>query len=99
VRHRRKLSIKAQEWVDERIQAKVLTMLLESYPGARTLPELTREIGDRDAVNRALCALAEYGLLEFEGGKTETLRPTLAARSCVRLLEVAHSPLSAQRVK
>jgi predicted transcriptional regulator len=85
---RRKLSIKAQEWVDERIEARVLTMLLDSHPGARTMPELTREIGDRDAVNRALCSLADYGLLEFEGGKTETLRPTLAARSCRRLLAV-----------
>ena len=86
---RRRLSIEAQEWVDERIEARVLTMMLDSYPAARTLPELAREIGDRDAVNRALFALAEYGLLEFEGGKTETLRPTLAARSCRRLLGVA----------
>jgi predicted transcriptional regulator len=85
----RRLSIKAQEWVDERIEARVLTMLLDSYPGARTLPELARELGDRDAVNRALCSLADYGLLEFEGGKTETLRPTLSARSCRRLLVVA----------
>lgn len=83
---RRKLSIKAQAWVDERIEARVLTMLLDSYPGARTLPELAREIGDRDAVNRALFALAEYGLLEFEGPSKETLRPARAARSCRRLL-------------
>jgi predicted transcriptional regulator len=86
---RRRLSIKAQAWVDERIEARVLTMLLDSHPGARTMPELVREIGDRDAVNRALCSLADYGLLEFEGGKTETLRPSLAARSCRRLLDVA----------
>jgi predicted transcriptional regulator len=85
---RRRLSIKAQQWVDERIEAKVLTMLLDSYPAARTLPELAREIGDRDAVNRSLCALADYGLLEFEGPSRETLRPTLAARSCRRLLEI-----------
>jgi hypothetical protein len=86
---RRKLSIKAQEWVDERIQARVLSMLLDSYPVARTLPELAREIGERDAVNRALFVLAEHGLLEFEGPSRETLRPTLAARSCRRLLSVA----------
>jgi predicted transcriptional regulator len=90
VKRRRKLSIKAQEWVDERIEAKVLTMMLDSYPGSRTMPELVRVLGaDRDQINRALCALADYGLLEFEGGKTETLRPTLAARSCQRLLDAA----------
>ncbi|HEX4730496.1 MAG TPA: hypothetical protein VH299_04470 [Solirubrobacterales bacterium] len=85
---RRQLSIKARQWVDERIEAKVLTMLLDSYPAARTLPELAREIGDRDAVNRALFSLADYGLLEFEGPSKETLRPTLAARSCSRLMSV-----------
>jgi predicted transcriptional regulator len=86
----RRLSIKAQAWVDERIEAKVLTMMLDSYPGSRTMPELVRVLGaERDQINRALCSLADYGLLEFEGGRSETLRPSLAARSCGRLMRVA----------
>ncbi len=65
-------------------------MLLASHPVTRTMPELVRQLEqDRDDVNRALCSLADYGLLEFEGGTTGTLRPTLAARSCRRLVGVA----------
>jgi hypothetical protein len=38
------------------------------------MPELIRELkADRDDVNRALCSLAEYGLLEFQGGRAESL--------------------------
>jgi predicted transcriptional regulator len=71
---------------EEATEAMILSMLLDSHPVARTMPELIRVLEvERDEVNRALCALADYGLLEFEGGKSETLRPTLAARSCVRL--------------
>lgn len=74
---------------DERREAQILSMLLDSHPVARTMPELIRETGsDRDQVNRALCSLADYGLVDFEGGKAETLRPSLAARSCRRLLGV-----------
>lgn|GEM_PF-7044169 len=72
---------------EEATEATILSVLLDSHPVARTMPELVRVLEkDRDEVNRALCALADYGLLEFEGGRTETLRPTLAARSCRRLL-------------
>lgn len=72
---------------DERLEAAILSRLL-SNPGVfRTMPELIRELkARRDDVNRALCALAEYGLVEFKGGRSESLRPTLAARSCRRLL-------------
>lgn len=70
---------------DEAIERAILAMLLASHPVARTTPELVRAFGDKDAVTRALCALAEYGLLEFHGGVSETLRPSLAARSCYRL--------------
>jgi predicted transcriptional regulator len=81
---------KARAKEDERREAAILSMLLASHPVARTMPELIRELGDdRDTINRALCSLADYGLLEFEGGKAESLRPTLAARSCRRLLEAA----------
>ena len=57
------------------------------------MPELIRETeATRDDVNRALCSLADYGLLQFKGDKLESLRPTLAARSCRRLLDAAASP-------
>jgi predicted transcriptional regulator len=78
--------IRAQ--AEERTEARILSMLLASHPVARTMPELVRVLeSDRDEVNRALCSLADYGLLEFEGGKTETLRPSAAARRCRRLLD------------
>jgi predicted transcriptional regulator len=79
---------KARARQEEQTEATILSMLLASHPVPRTLPELIRVLEkDRDEVNRALCALADYGLLEFEGGKSETLRPSLAARSGQRLLE------------
>ena len=75
---------------DERLEATILTHLLANPGLARTMPELIRETeASRDDVNRALCSLADYGLLEFKGNKLESLRPTLAARSCGRLLRVA----------
>ena len=56
---------------EEQTEARILSMLLAPHPVARTMPELVRVLEkDRDAVNRALCALADYGLLEFAGGKT-----------------------------
>lgn len=79
---------------DEQMEAAVLSLLLElPHPFYRTMPELIREMeARRDDVNRALCALADYGLVEFKGGRAESLRPTLAARSCRRLLEAAPMP-------
>ena len=73
---------------DEQMEAAVLALLLNlPHPFYRTMPELIRELrADRGDVNRALCSLAEYGLLEFQGGRTESLRASLAARSCRRLL-------------
>jgi predicted transcriptional regulator len=77
---------------DERLEAEILARLLANPGVARTMPEMIRETeARRDDVNRALCSLADYGLLEFKGGKLESLRPTLAARSCRRLLRVASS--------
>jgi predicted transcriptional regulator len=91
---------KARARQEEQTEATILSMLLDSHPVSRTMPELIRVLEkDRDEVNRALCALADYGLVEFEGGASETLRPSSAARRCVLLLAVAHSPLSAQRAK
>jgi hypothetical protein len=75
---------------EEQMEAAILSLLLSlPHPFYRTMPELVRELkADRDDVNRALCSLADYGLLEFQGGRAESLRASLAARSCVRLLEV-----------
>lgn len=80
---------KKKEKREEQTEATILSMLLASHPVPRTMPELIRVLEkDRDEVNRALCALADYGLVEFEGGRSETLRPSTAARRCVRLLGV-----------
>ena len=67
------------------VQRAILALLLAGDPVARTLPELTREIGDRDATERALSALENYGLLEVRGGISGSLWPTRAARQCHRL--------------
>ena len=83
---------------DERLEADILRRLLQNPGLARTMPELIRETeASRDDVNRALCSLADYGLLEFKGDKLESLRPTLAARSCRRLLAVAAMPTLPRR--
>jgi DNA-binding GntR family transcriptional regulator len=71
---------------EERLEAAILSRLLSNPGVVRTMPELIRELkADRDDVNRALCSLADYGLLEFQGGRAESLRASLAARSCRRL--------------
>jgi predicted transcriptional regulator len=84
---------------DEQMEAAILSLLLSlPHPFYRTMPELIRELkADRDDVNRALCSLADYGLLEFQGGRTESLRASLAARSCRRLLEAAASSVPPRR--
>jgi hypothetical protein len=70
---------------DEEAQRAILALLLGSDPMARTIPELAREIGDRERVEQAVGNLAEYGLLEIQGGKARTLRPSTTARRCHRL--------------
>lgn len=81
---------------DERLEAEILRRLLQNPGLARTMPEMIRETeARRDDVNRALCSLADYGLLEFQGGRAESLRASLAARSCRRLLEATQSRLRA----
>jgi hypothetical protein len=81
---------------DQRLEATILRHLLANPGLARTMPELIRETeARRDDVNRALCSLADYGLLEFKGGRQESLRPTLAARSAFRLLNVDPHPTPA----
>jgi predicted transcriptional regulator len=88
---------RSRERREETTQATILSMLLDSHPVARTMPELVRVLDmERDEINRALCALADYGLLDFEGGKSETLRPSLAARSCRRLIDCRDNESNAQ---
>ncbi len=70
---------------DEEAQRAILALVLGSDPMARTVPELAREIGDRERVERAVGNLAESGLLDVQGGEARTLRPSTAARRCHRL--------------
>jgi HEPN domain-containing protein len=70
---------------NEIVQRAILALVLASDPMTRTLPELAREIGEREDVERAVEALIERGLLEVQGGRSRSLRPTDAARRCHRL--------------
>jgi hypothetical protein len=72
---------------DEGNERAILALLVASHPSPLTIPELAREFGDQDAVLRAACGLADFGLLEFRGkhGRMESLRPTPAARRYHRL--------------
>lgn len=70
---------------NEIVQRSILALILSSDPMTRTVPELAREIGDRDDVEAAVNALIEHGLLEVQGGRSRSLRPTDTARRCHRL--------------
>jgi hypothetical protein len=70
---------------DMAVQRAVLALLLAGDPVPRTVPELAREIGDREGVERAVSALLKCGLLEVRGGASQSLKPTDAARQCHRL--------------
>lgn len=70
---------------DFAVQRTILALLLAGDPVPRTVSELAREIGDRDAVERAVAALENCGLLEARGGESQSLWPTPAARQAHRL--------------
>lgn len=70
---------------DFAVQRAILALLFAGDPVPRTIPELTREIGSRDDVERAVSALLACGLLEVRGGVSQSLWPTRAARQCHRL--------------
>jgi hypothetical protein len=70
---------------DFAVQRAILALLLAGDPVPRTTPELVREIGDQDNVERAVAALAACGLLEIRGGESQSLWPTRAARHAHRL--------------
>lgn len=67
---------------DEAVERAILALVMAVYPHYRTIPELSREIGTREAVEQAADKLVEYGLIRFHG---TTLIPTDAAYHCHRL--------------
>ncbi|HYP54794.1 MAG TPA: hypothetical protein VEQ41_00625 [Solirubrobacterales bacterium] len=52
---------------DRAVQRAVLSVALADHPESLTTDDLTREIGDRDAVSRAVTKLCEVGLLDRDG--------------------------------
>lgn len=52
---------------DRAVQRAVLSVALADHPQSLTTDYLTREIGDSDAVSRAMTKLCEVGLLDQEG--------------------------------
>lgn len=67
------------------VQRTVLALVLAGDPVPRTVAELAREMGDREAVENAVSSLEEWGLVEVRGGRTQSLWPTRAARQAHRL--------------
>lgn len=67
---------------DMEAQRAILALVLASFPMLCTVPELSREIGCEERVERAVRTLVEFGLLERRGS---TLLPTPAALLCHRL--------------
>lgn len=70
---------------DEKAERSIYAHVFAAQPHARTFPELAREFGDRDEVMRALCSLADYGIVKFDGGVSESIQPTMTARRCHQL--------------
>jgi superfamily II helicase len=75
-RIRRKLS------EDEKTQRAILALVLATHPHYRTMAEVSREIGNKEAVERAVRRLSDYGLVRLHG---HTLLLTDAAYHCHRL--------------
>jgi hypothetical protein len=67
---------------DQPIQRAVLSLALDAHPKPLTIPDLAREIGQGDAVERACRDLVGIGLLECEG---VSIRPSAAALRYYRL--------------
>ncbi len=66
----------------ERTERAVLALALACHPHHRTMPEMSREIGNKEAVERAVRRLSDYGLIRLHG---QTLLLTDAAYHCHRL--------------
>jgi hypothetical protein len=67
---------------DESIQRAVLSLALEAHPKSLAIPDLAREIGRGDAVERAVRDLVGIGLLECGG---VSIWPSAAALRFYRL--------------
>jgi hypothetical protein len=67
---------------DLALQRAILALALELHPIYRTIPELSREFGSKEAVRRAIGKLEDYGLILLHG---ITVIPTDAAFHCHRL--------------
>jgi predicted transcriptional regulator len=52
---------------DQPTQRAVLGLLLEAHPRSLTIPNLARQLGRQDAVERAVARLVEVGLLDRDG--------------------------------
>jgi hypothetical protein len=59
-----------------------LPLVLATHPHYRTMAEVGREIGNKEAVERAVRRLSDYGLVRLHG---HTLLLTEAAFRCHRL--------------
>lgn len=64
------------------VQRAVLSLALDAHPKPLTIPDLAREIGQGDAVERAVRDLVSVGLLDCGG---ITIRPRAAALRFYRL--------------
>lgn len=67
---------------DQPTQRAVLALVLDSHPKSLTTPNLARQLGGRDAVERAVVELVGVGLLERQG---VSVRPSAAALRFERL--------------
>lgn len=67
---------------DDGAQRAVLSLALAAHPQSLAIPDLAREIGQGDAVERAVRDLVGVGLLECSG---ITIRPSAAAVRFYRL--------------
>ena len=67
---------------DEATERAILALVLATHPHHRTLLEMGREIGNKEAVERAVRKLSDYGLVRLHGS---TLLLTDAAFHCHRL--------------
>ena len=66
----------------EATERAVLALVLAVHPHCRTMPEMNREIGNKEVVERAVRRLSDYGLVRLHGS---TLLLTDAAFHCHRL--------------
>ena len=66
----------------EEAERAVLALVLAVHPLHRTMLEMSREIGNKEAVERAVRKLSDYGLVRLHGS---TVLLTDAAFHCHRL--------------